>query len=138
MQGEEWQRMLHPEDRDRVLNAWRDSVRNGTPYEQLERHRMADGQYRWFLSRGVPLRDEQGRVLRWFGTNTDIEDQKRAEGELRRQEQLWRAVFDNAYVGVAVKNAAGHFVAANLVFEKLTGYSVEELRGMTCLDLIRP
>jgi PAS domain S-box-containing protein len=83
LQGEGWQRMLHPEDRERVLNAWRDSVRMGTPYEQEERHRGADRQYRWFLARGVPLRDTTGRIIRWYGTNTDIEDRKRAEWALQ-------------------------------------------------------
>jgi PAS domain S-box-containing protein len=84
LQGEGWQSMLHPEDRGRVLKAWHKSVAEGTPYEQEERHRGVDGTYRWFLSRGIPLRDAEGRVVRWYGTNTDIEDRKRAEEELRR------------------------------------------------------
>jgi len=84
LRGNGWQTMLHPEDRDRVLRAWHESVLNGTPYEQEERHRGVDGTYRWFLSRGVPLRDAQGRIVRWYGTNTDIEDRKQAEEELRR------------------------------------------------------
>jgi PAS domain-containing protein len=58
---------------DRVLKAWRQSVTNGTPYEEEERHRGVDRTYRWFLARGVPLRDEHGVVIRWYGTNTDIE-----------------------------------------------------------------
>src|SRR6266849_4005120 len=84
LQGHGWQSMLHPEDRDRVLKAWHEAVVNGTPYEQEERHRGADGTYRWFLARGVPLRDAEGGIVRWYGTNTDIEDRKRAEQELRR------------------------------------------------------
>ncbi|PYU32761.1 MAG: hypothetical protein DMG28_10525 [Acidobacteria bacterium] len=84
LRGDGWQTMLHPEDRDRVLRAWHESVLNGTPYEQEERHRGVDGTYRWFLARGVPLRDGQGRIVRWYGTNTDIEDRKHAEEELRR------------------------------------------------------
>jgi PAS domain S-box-containing protein len=84
LRGDGWQAMLHPDDRSRVLEAWHESVVNGTPYEQEERHRGADGRYRWFLSRGVPLRDAQGRIVRWYGTNTDIEDLKRAENELQR------------------------------------------------------
>ena len=86
LQGEGWQGMLHPDDRERVLNAWRESVMNGTPYEQEERHRGADGQYRWFLARGVPLRDAEGRIVRWYGTNTDIEDRKRTEAALQEAE----------------------------------------------------
>ena len=83
LRGDGWQSMLHPGDRDRVLKAWQESVANGTPYEQEERHRRADGAYRWFLARGVPLRDAEGRIVRWYGTNTDIEDRKQAEQELR-------------------------------------------------------
>jgi len=83
LQGEGWQRMLHPDDRERVLTAWRKSVARGTPYEQEERHRGADGEYRCFLARGVPLRDSGGRIVRWYGTNTDIEDRKEAEDRLR-------------------------------------------------------
>jgi len=62
LRGDGWQTMLHPDDRDRVLRAWHDSVVNGTPYEQEERHRGADGTYRWFLARGVPLRDASFRI----------------------------------------------------------------------------
>ena len=83
LQGNGWQSMLHPDDRDRVLKAWQESVTNGTPYEQEERHRRVDGKYRWFLARGVPLHDSEGRIVRWYGTNTDIEDRKQAEEELR-------------------------------------------------------
>jgi PAS domain S-box-containing protein len=84
LRGDGWQSMLHRDDRERVLKAWHESVTNGTPYEQEERHRGVDGTYRWFLARGVPLRDAQGRIVRWYGTNTDIEDRKQAEEELRR------------------------------------------------------
>jgi PAS domain S-box-containing protein len=83
LKGDGWQRMLHPDGRERVLKAWRESVLNGTPYEQEERHCGFDRQYRWFLARGVPLRDSTGRIIRWYGTNTDIEDRKRAEWALQ-------------------------------------------------------
>src|ERR1700704_2052381 len=84
LRGSGWQCMLHRDDRERVLKAWQESVTNGTPYEQEERHGGVDGTYRWFLARGVPLRDAQGRIVRWYGTNTDVEDRKQAEEELRR------------------------------------------------------
>jgi PAS domain S-box-containing protein len=92
LRGDGWQSMLHPDDREQVLHAWHESVTQGTPYEQEERHRRADGTYRWFLARSVPLRDGEGRVVRWYGTNTDIEDRKRAEEDGRRlSEQLLRS-----------------------------------------------
>jgi PAS domain S-box-containing protein len=94
LQGDGWQTMLHPDDRDRVLKAWRESVVNGTPYEQEERHRGADGTYRWFLARGVPLRDAGGRVVRWYGTDTDIEDRKLAEEAVKQAEDRIRLIIN--------------------------------------------
>jgi PAS domain S-box-containing protein len=82
LRGAGWQRMLHPDDRERVIQAWSEAVANGTRYEQEERHRGTDGLYRWFLARGVPLRDSEGRIVSWYGTNTDIEDRKQAEWAL--------------------------------------------------------
>jgi C4-dicarboxylate-specific signal transduction histidine kinase len=74
------------------MKAWSEAVANGTRYEQEERHRGADGQYRWFLARGVPLRDFERRIVRWYGTNTDIEDRKQAEWALQEaQAELSRA-----------------------------------------------
>jgi PAS domain S-box-containing protein len=85
LQGDGWQRrhLVHPDDWERVVKPWRDAVTNGTPFEEEVRHRAADGQYRWFLVRAVPLRDSQGLIVRWYGTNTDIEDRKQAAEHLR-------------------------------------------------------
>ncbi len=121
-QGEGWQRMLHPDDRERVLNAWCESVATGTPYEKEERHRRADGQYRWFLSRGVPLRDSEGRIVRWYGTNTDIEDRKEAEDRLR-------LVIDTLPALVWSKLPDGSADFLNQRFREYTGLSVEEGLG---------
>ena len=121
-QGEGWQRMLHPDDWERVLVAWGESVAKGTPYEQEERHRRADGQYRWFLSRGVPLRDSEGRIVRWYGTNTDIEDRKEAEDRLR-------LVIDTLPALVWSKLPDGSADFLNQRFREYTGLSVEEGLG---------
>jgi PAS domain S-box-containing protein len=92
LDGHGWQQMLHPDDQERVLTAWRESVATGKPYEQEERHRRFDGVYRWFLCRGLPLRNAEGRIERWYGTNTDIEDRKRAEERLRATTEQLRAL----------------------------------------------
>ena len=86
VQGKGWRRMLHPDDEDRVLTAWHDSVITGKLYEQVERHRRADGVYRWFLCRGIPMKNAAGRIERWFGSNTDIEDLRANQEKLRRTE----------------------------------------------------
>ncbi len=79
---EGWSLVLHPDDYERTLNVWTTSLREGTPYQVEYRFRKADGTYRWFLGRALPLLDETGRVLKWFGTCTDIHDQRLAVEEL--------------------------------------------------------
>ena len=81
-----WEPILHPVDVARCKDAWYESVRSGSPY-QIE-YRFLDrltGSYRWHLGRALPSRDEAGRVVRWVGTSTDIDDQKRAEEALKRK-----------------------------------------------------
>ncbi len=86
--GERWADILHPEDRERTLAYWRHCLETGKPYEIEYRLRVAQGEYRWFLGRAMPVRDETGRILRWFGTCTDIEDSKRAEQRARETQKL--------------------------------------------------
>jgi PAS domain S-box-containing protein len=134
VQGYGWQTMVHPEDRDRVLKAWKKSVANGTPYEQEERHRGTDGKYRWFLSLGVPLRDAEGRVVRWYGTNTDIEDRKQAEEALLKNEKLF-AVFMDHLPGFAwMKDIEGRYVYVNKKESELDVYR-EGAIGKTDVEL---
>src|SRR5580700_3420743 len=70
---------VHPEDRDRIVRRLDASFASGEPFEEEMRIRRADGEYRWFLSRAVPLRDKRGKVVKWYGAATDIQDRKRAE-----------------------------------------------------------
>ncbi len=81
-----WEEVLHPEDRDRFINEARAAIESGQPIETEARYRRADGQYRWLLVRAVPLRDESGTIVKWYGVNTDIDDLKRVEHALRRSE----------------------------------------------------
>jgi PAS domain S-box-containing protein len=84
--GWEWQVAIHPEDLAGLVKSWREMLTSEKAVEVEARMRRFDGAYRWFLFRPEPLRDESGNVVRWYGTNTDIEDLKRAEGALRRSE----------------------------------------------------
>jgi len=79
--GEGWNRMFHPEDQARALETWRQSLETGEPYQIEYRLRRADGAYRWTLGRALPLHDESGTIVRWFGTCTDIHEQKEASEE---------------------------------------------------------
>jgi two-component system sensor histidine kinase UhpB len=76
-------RSVHPEDLPRVMEKWLADMAAGEPSEDEMRLRQADGEYRWFLVRTVPLRDELGNIVKWFGTSTDIQDRKQAEDALR-------------------------------------------------------
>ncbi len=81
--GEGWAQAIHPDDRAGTAEAWRAAVAGQGDYDCEYRLRGADGTYRWFATRGVPLRDAEGRATKWFGTSTDIHDRKRFEQELR-------------------------------------------------------
>ena len=83
-----WRLTIHPDDLDEHLSKWEASLATGAPFENETRHRDAHGGYRWFLVRAVPLRDEHGNILKWYGTLTDIEDRKRSEQERERFRQL--------------------------------------------------
>ena len=79
--GEGWASLVHPQDQPLAWERWREALATGVPYEVEYRLRMADGSWRWFLARALPVRDAQGRVTRWFGTCTDIHDIRRIAEE---------------------------------------------------------
>jgi PAS domain S-box-containing protein len=82
-QGQRWAVAVHPDDVPGLEAAWRSHLATGQPFEMEQRLRRADGAYRWFFFRRVPLRDESGEVIRWYAAAHDIDDQKRAEGALQ-------------------------------------------------------
>jgi PAS domain S-box-containing protein len=90
--GAGWQSAVHPGDAERHVSKWRAAVASGEPYEDEVRFRGADGEYRWFLVRGVPLRDERGEIVKWYGIMTDMEDRKRAEDFLAGEKRVLEIV----------------------------------------------
>jgi len=90
--GTAWQATIHPEDRSTLLTYWRDRLESETPGEAEARLRRFDGTFRWFLIRAVPLCDEFGHVVKWYGQSTDIEDRKRAETLLAAEKRLLEMV----------------------------------------------
>src|SRR5438132_983341 len=79
-----WRDAIHPEDLKEITDKWSGFLASGHPGEVEGRLRRFDGVYRWFLFRAEPLRDESGNIVNWYGTDTDIDDRKRAEGELKK------------------------------------------------------
>jgi PAS domain S-box-containing protein len=80
--GSGWKAVIHPDDLERHAGKWMEAVATGKPHENEVRFRRSDGQYRWHLDRGVPLRDEDGNIVKWYGVVIDIEDRKQAEEAL--------------------------------------------------------
>src|SRR6266852_4581773 len=104
-----WTAAIHPDDLGRLTDAWQSILVSGELGETEARLRRFDGAYRWFLFRANPLRDESGKIVKWYGTNVDIEDRKRAEEELRRSEFYLSEGQRLAHMGSWVLDAAGCF-----------------------------
>jgi len=99
-QGWNWTAAVHPDDLNGLVAAWQTVLASGKAGEAEARLRRFDGQYRWFLFRANPLRDQSGNIVKWYGVNTDIEDRKRAEIELRTNEQRYRELFNSVPVAL--------------------------------------
>ncbi len=94
-----WTSRLHPEDVEKHLAKWHEAVASGGLFESEARYRRTDGVYRWFLARGVPLRDAQGNIERWYGILVDIEDRKRAQEALHKSERVLREAEQLGHTG---------------------------------------
>ncbi len=127
-------RVIHPEDRERTMACWRAACEDRGDYDLEHRIRRHDGQYRWFKTRGVPVRDRRGKIIYWFGTCTDIEDLKRAE---RREHALmertltatakFEAVFNQSGIFAGIVDLQGYLREVNDLAVHACGYSREEV-----------
>src|SRR6202140_2299984 len=126
---------IHPDDLALTIAALTRAIQTGEPYEREHRQRRADGAYRWFHTRGLALRDKEGRIVRWYLLPIDVDDRRRAEEALRKSEERWRSVFENSAIGVALSDLNGRFLATNHVFQAMVGYTEEELRAVSFPDL---
>src|SRR6266568_1601532 len=133
--GWKWEAVVHPDDRTRVVADWHTALKNGRAMESEARVRRADGEYCWWFTRNVPLRDENGKLVRWYGTAIDMEDRKRAEQALRKSEERWRSVFENSAIGVALTDLNGRFLATNHVYQTIVGYTEQEIGALCFLDV---
>ena len=126
--GTGWHAATHPDDLERHNAKWLACVASGEPLEDEVRFRRADGQYRWHLQRGVPLRDEAGRVVKWYGVLTDIEDRRRAEDTIREQEAELRQMLDFAPELIVVFGPNFQRLYANRAALDYAGFTLEEWR----------
>ena len=126
--GGAWKSTNHPDDLDRALNKWQAALATGEPLELETRYRRADGQYRWFLVRSVPLRDEIGEIVKWYATFTDIDDRKQAEEKLRRSERELRLIFESIPAMVYTISADGDVELVNQRLLTFLGTTAEALK----------
>ncbi|TKS62104.1 MAG: Fis family transcriptional regulator [Nitrospira sp.] len=120
-------KFVHPDDREVVLSERQRLLLNGAPYELEARLLGKDGQYRWFLIRVSPSRDEQGHIIRWYGTRTEIEDRKRAEEKLRQDERELRRITDAIDQRIAVHGPDGRILYVNRAMREYSGLGVEDV-----------
>jgi len=126
--GTGWHAATHPDDLERHNAKWLACAASGEPLEDEVRFRRADGQFRWHLQRGVPLRDESGHIVKWYGVLTDIEDRKRAEDTIRDQETELRQMLDFAPQIVGVLGPRRERLYANRVALTYYGVTLEQWR----------
>src|SRR3984893_8060894 len=129
VRGWGWQDAIHPEDLKEITDKWLGFLAAGQPGEVEGRLRRFDGVYRWFLFRAEPLRDESGNIVNWYGTDTDIEDLKRAETKLRQDEEELRRMTDAIPQTIIVFNPDGKAIFANRVALEYTGLSLDDVRA---------
>jgi PAS domain S-box-containing protein len=124
-----WTNVIHPDDLAEVVDRWQTSLATGRPFEAEARLRRADGEYRLTLHRKVPLRDEAGNIVKWYGSVIDIEDRKRAEEELKGSEEKHRVIVEAASDAVISIDENGGILLANPATARIFGYDPVELIG---------
>ncbi len=149
LDGDKWGKIVHPDDAPGALAAWTRAIASGKPYEIEFRLRRADGAFRWFLARAVPARDEQGQIIRWIGTNTDVHDQNLIAGELaelnatlaqrveektRERDRIWNVSQDL----LLVADRDGVWRTVNPAWTRTLGWSEAELLNRTSEWLEHP
>ncbi len=140
LQGYGWSQFLHPDDLERTFAAREHAFRTGAAYEVEYRLREGQtGKYRWFLARALPVHDEAGQVVKWFGTCTDIDEQKRIEEALRQSQERANALMNSNIIGINVIEN-GRVVDANEAFLHMTGFTRADIQSgrLTVKSLTAP
>ena len=137
-QGWGWAAIVHPDDQADLATYWQSVTSAGTTGESEARFRRADGVYRSFLIRAQPLRDQSGEIVKWYGTNTDIEDRKRAEEALRDREQSLRLMFESIPALVCRLKADWEVEHANHELLDYFGKTLEELKDWAFVGVVHP
>ena len=149
LDGEQWGKIVHPDDVPGAVTAWRHAIETGEPYEIEFRLQRTDGAFRWFLARAIPARDDAGNIIRWIGTNTDVHDQKTIAAELatlnatlaervlektRERDRIWNVSKDL----LLVMDRKGVWQSVNPAWSRTLGWSDTELLQKTSKWIVHP
>jgi PAS domain S-box-containing protein len=134
----QWKDIFHPDDVSAVSSYWQNLLVSERPGEIEARLRRFDGEYRWFLFRVKPVHDQLGRITKWYGVNTDIEDRKRAEDELRESKQQLHQLVEALPALIWRGTAEGDLDYLNQRHIDYVGWTVAELSGGRWMDLVHP
>jgi PAS domain S-box-containing protein len=135
--GRKWMEAVHTDDLESVEQRVRESVKTGQPFDTEYRLRRKDGQYRWHLSRAIPIRNAQGRIVKWIGTATDIHDRKEAEAEreeLLAREQAARAEAEHSAESIRRLQAVTDSALAPLTLDDLLHEMLSRIRELLATD----
>ena len=133
-----WNAAVHTDDLPKMLEVFRNALDSGWPFDVEGRLRRADGEYRRFLFRGDPVLDESGKVVKWYGTNIDLEDRARADDALRQSEQILRTTVDSIPGLLAIMSAEGAVEWVNRRVLEYFGKTLDELRDWGTGSLVHP
>jgi PAS domain S-box-containing protein len=137
LEGWRWEEIIHPEDRERCTLVWKRSLERGERAENDMRLRRADGEYRWHHGSGLPLRDADGRITRWFGICTDIEAEERMRA-LGQSEQRFRSFMEHAPAAAWVKDGGLRYTYVNRTYENFYGRAASQVLGREDFELHAP
>ncbi len=124
--GHGWNKPFHPDDQQRAWDAWQNAVLHNAPYLLQCRLRRADGVYRWWLIHGVPVLDENGKIIKWYGTCTDINDLKQTEEAMLQSQDRFNLLIKNIRSVVALIDDTGKFTVVNPSFLRMFGLKNDE------------
>jgi len=133
-----WTQFIHPDDVETNMQRWQTAIDSGQPFLLEQRCRRADGAYRWHLSRALPIRNDGGQIIIWVGANTDIDDQKRAEGLLRESEHRVRLIVDTSLDAIVTMSEDGSITGWNPQAEATFGWKHDEAMHRNLDELIIP